>query len=1334
MTTNNNRKTKVTIGVIAAVIFIIWLLCQLRGCGSVDYTMQLNGDNPFEIALNSQYIEPGVTFFDEDGNQVSDDKQAELEKELTIINKVDTSVAGEYPVTYEYGKQLLERTVKVLAGNSDNNTDNNTGTKEPTDTDQKPGDTSNENQNNGNNGNNGNGNNNGTQHTPGPGNNEDTDTQQKKVYHLPSDVEFNSRTVTYNGEEFTITASNIPYGIIPVYTNNSGTNAGRYDAEVVFVLSEMLKSQYSLVEPASLTATLTICQAKPSYTVPTGLTAKEGETLADVKLPKGFSFEKALTTPVGNVGYHTFLVTFTPDDTVNYKTVYHIEVIIHVTNGSGGGGGGGDEEDHRVVYYLPSSTIFNGKTVTYNGSRYSIFAEGVPANIDTRYVNNSGINAGTYNATVYYTVGDALKDQCYRVEPSKMTATLTILKAVPRYTVPTGLTAYVGQTLKDVKLPKGFTFEDPLSTSVGNIGKHVFKATYTPDDTQNYEVVTGIDVTITVTDKPGPGPDPVKPTYKLPSNVTFNDVNGTYTGQTYTAVAENVPEGIIASYSNASRINAGSQQATVAFALSESMAKMYSGVEPSSMTATINIKQADPSYTVPTNLIAQEGQTLADVKGQLSKGFSFEDPLNTSVGAPGDNEFTVTYTPDDNNYKIVTGIKVTIHVTRKPDPTKPTYKIPASVVFDDMKVPYTGSEYVLEASSIPAELTAVYSNNRRTELGSQVATVTFALSDKGIENYSGIEGTATMTATLEIIKADPTYTAPGTLTAEEGQTLADIVGQLGKGFSFEDPLSTPVGAPGDHEFKVTYTPDDAIHYNTITGIKVIVRVSAKTPPDVVDKTELRKAQGIADSKTSFGYTPESFYDFQEAYKEANKMPEDTQAQVDAKTAAINAALALLKPSSGGDPQPPENVDKTALIAATEAAEAITSFGYTPESYAEFLAAYEAATKMDEDTQNQVDVKTDAINAALALLKPSTGGNPDDPDNVDKKALEEAKSKAAAITGVGYTAESYEAFAAAYALANAMDETTQAQINAKTDAINAALAMLKASTGGDPDTPDSVDKKALNDATAAAQAITGFGYTVESYEAFLAAYEAAAGMEEGTQEQINTKADAINAALALLRASDDSDNDHSENVDKSALDSAIANAGSIGSFGYTLESYEAFQNAYAAALGMGEDTQEEVSRKVDAINAAIDLLETSSFSSTPSHTENETASTTPVTTTTTTDEASTAVGETIVSEQSGEGDGKGVKADGEGDGEAETGEGDGEEGTGEDEDGKDSKALDLQPVDSTPAEKIPADNYQQEEAVYSEENDDPDEEDSKQNADGQQVQQAATPSEEEGSEE
>ena len=72
-----------------------------------------------------------------------------------------------------------------------------------------------------------------------------------------------------------------------------------------------------------------------------------------------------------------------------------------------------------------------------------------------------------------------------------------IYKAKPVYTVPQNLTATYGDTLAQVRLPEGWTWQDS-SQSVGSAGENRFPATFTPSDTQNYETVKDIPVTVTV--------------------------------------------------------------------------------------------------------------------------------------------------------------------------------------------------------------------------------------------------------------------------------------------------------------------------------------------------------------------------------------------------------------------------------------------------------------------------------------------------------------------------------------------------------------------------------------------------------------------------------------------------------------------------------------------------------------------------------------------------------------------------------------------------------------------------------------------------------------------
>ena len=77
--------------------------------------------------------------------------------------------------------------------------------------------------------------------------------------------------------------------------------------------------------------------ATPTYTVPTGLTAKYGQTLADVTLPDGWSWMDSSESVGGaSTAAKTFQAKFTPTDAVNYNMVENIGLEVMVNKADGG--------------------------------------------------------------------------------------------------------------------------------------------------------------------------------------------------------------------------------------------------------------------------------------------------------------------------------------------------------------------------------------------------------------------------------------------------------------------------------------------------------------------------------------------------------------------------------------------------------------------------------------------------------------------------------------------------------------------------------------------------------------------------------------------------------------------------------------------------------------------------------------------------------------------------------------------------------------------------------------------------------------------------------------
>ena len=102
------------------------------------------------------------------------------------------------------------------------------------------------------------------------------------------------------------------------------TNVGDYTTTVA--LKD--KNNYEWVDgtTGNLTLNWSIIQATPTYEVPTDLTSIVGKTLGDVILPTGFTWNNLAT--VLTAGEQTYKATYTPEDTLNYKTITDIDITV----------------------------------------------------------------------------------------------------------------------------------------------------------------------------------------------------------------------------------------------------------------------------------------------------------------------------------------------------------------------------------------------------------------------------------------------------------------------------------------------------------------------------------------------------------------------------------------------------------------------------------------------------------------------------------------------------------------------------------------------------------------------------------------------------------------------------------------------------------------------------------------------------------------------------------------------------------------------------------------------------------------------------------------------
>ena len=125
-----------------------------------------------------------------------------------------------------------------------------------------------------------------------------------------------------------------------------------------------------------------VAKATPAYTAPTGLTAKYGQTLADVTLPDGWSWMDSSESVGGaSTAGKTFQAKFTPTDTENYNAVENIELEVMV-----------NKADQAALTITGADSVFYGQTLTLTTS------------------GGSGTGAVTYRIGTAHSTGEATID------------------------------------------------------------------------------------------------------------------------------------------------------------------------------------------------------------------------------------------------------------------------------------------------------------------------------------------------------------------------------------------------------------------------------------------------------------------------------------------------------------------------------------------------------------------------------------------------------------------------------------------------------------------------------------------------------------------------------------------------------------------------------------------------------------------------------------------------------------------------------------------------------------------------------------------------------------
>lgn len=230
--------------------------------------------------------------------------------------------------------------------------------------------------------------------------------------------------------------------------------------------------------------------AAPEISWPTASAITCGKKVSNSSLSGGstqygtFAWSDTVKDTIPTVGTSSYKVVFTPsaDTKNNYETITTTEQEISLTVNAKS---------------LTGAQVAVSGSYTYTGQAQIPAADAVTVQLDgetipkDRYTISASDNTNAGQAIVTVTgKGDYI---------GTASGTFTINKATPTPEMPSNLTAIYGSTLKDVSLPKGWAWDTPDS-SVGNVGEKTFAATYTEDNSGNYNTVQK-DLTVKVAKK-----------------------------------------------------------------------------------------------------------------------------------------------------------------------------------------------------------------------------------------------------------------------------------------------------------------------------------------------------------------------------------------------------------------------------------------------------------------------------------------------------------------------------------------------------------------------------------------------------------------------------------------------------------------------------------------------------------------------------------------------------------------------------------------------------------------------------------------------------------------
>ncbi|MBR2278258.1 MAG: Ig-like domain-containing protein [Eubacterium sp.] len=598
-------------------------------------------------------------------------------------------------------------------------------------------------------------------------------------------------------------------------TETAPTNAGTYKASIT-------------VGGATASVEYTIAKADPTYTAPTGLTATYGQTLADVTLPTGWTWADN-TASVGSAGTNTFKANFTPADTANYNVVENVDVTVKVSKANQTAPtaptAAGKTINSITLNEIPNGEYKCGSGDWQTSPTFTGLDQNKGYTFRQRYAADANHNASAGSEeTIIYTANHT-HNFTYSASNGTITATcngagtcsLTDNKVSFTLTAPTNL-VYDGTDKKaTLEGVDAFNAATGLNVSANDIvyndltnvvtetkNAGTYQALYTLR-TDFPRPFVGITFTVAKANPTCTAPTGLTATYgQTLADVTLTNPSGNTAG-TWAWVDDTTSVG-----------NIGTKTFKANFTPADTT--NYNTVENVDVTVKVNPADITPTVTL-------EGWTYGQVaKTPSVSGNSGNGDVAYTYAKKGSDNFSATVPTNAGNYTVKATIAATTNyngATATADFTiakaDPTYTVPTGLyaTYGD-----TLADVTLPERWAWADNTASVGN-----AGTNTFKANFTPADT--TNYNTVND---VDVTINVSKADPTYTVPTGVTATYGDTLADVM--LPEGWAWVDG-TTSVGDAGKRTFKANFTPADTTNYNVVENVDVTVKVNqAEITPTV----------------------------------------------------------------------------------------------------------------------------------------------------------------------------------------------------------------------------------------------------------------------------------------------------------------------------------------------------------------------------------------------------------------------------------------------------------------------------------------------------------------------